>query len=108
MYLPLFLTIGDPLSTLLQRGDCTSAKFDEVISPLLPIFECNAYHLPFRVLDVQEVSKLCGLENHWRMTSEKDANRLPDSTIRDMCGNSFPPCIDLSSPWQQRDTQELD
>ena len=90
---PPFLDNWKSFISLLQRGDGTSAKFDEVIPPRLPIFECSTFHLPFRVLDVQEVSKLSGLENHWQMTNERNANRLPDSTIRDICGNSFHPAL---------------
>ena len=77
----------------LQRGSCTSANFDKIIPPLLPMFECNTFRLPFRILTAKEVLRLSGLENHWTMVDIEDANRLPDSLIRDMCGNSFHPSL---------------
>ena len=77
----------------LQRGGCTSANFDKIILPLLPMFECSTYKLPFRTLTAKEVLRLSGLENHWTMIDVEDANRLPDPLIRDMCGNSFHPAL---------------
>jgi len=70
----------------LQRGSSTSANFDKIIPPLLPMFECNTFRLPFRILTAREVLRLSGLD-------VEDANRLPDSLIRDMCGNSFHPSL---------------
>ena len=77
----------------LQRGGCTSANFDKIILPLLPMFECSTYKLPFRIPTAKEVLRLSGLENHWTMIDVDDANRLPDPLIRDMCGNSFHPAL---------------
>ena len=41
----------------------------------------------------QEVSKLCGLEDCWQKTSDQDAKKLTDATIRNICGNSFHPAL---------------
>lgn len=90
---PPFLDAWKSFLELLQRSDCTSANFDKVIPQLLPMFECDTYKIPLRTLTPLEVSKLSGLQGHWRMTSEDDAEFLPDSTIRDICGNSFHPAI---------------
>ena len=57
------------------------------------MFECNTFRLPFRILTAKEVLRLSGLENHWTMVDIEDANRLPHSLIRDMCGNSFHPSL---------------
>ena len=65
----------------------------KVIPPLLPMFECNTFRLPFRILTAKEVLRLSGLENHWTKVDIEDANRLPDPLIRDMCGNSFHPSL---------------
>ena len=97
----------------LQRGGCTSANFDKIILPLLPMFECCTYKLPFRILTAKEVLKLSGLENHWTNIDSEDANRLPDPLIRDMCGNSFHPALissafgndDVLKRWIQGDEE---
>lgn len=36
---------------------------------------------------------LSGLGNHWTMTDPDDAERLPDTFIRNTCGNSFHPAL---------------
>ena len=90
---PPFLDDWRTFIEALQRGGCTSANFDKIILPLLPMFECSTYKLPFRILTAKEVLRLSGLENHWTMIDVEDANRLPDHLIRDMCGNSFHPAL---------------
>ena len=90
---PPFLDDWRTFIEALQRGGCTSANFDKIILPLLPMFECSTYKLPFRILTAMEVLRLSGLENHWTMIDVEDANRLPDHLIRDMCGNSFHPAL---------------
>ena len=90
---PPFLDNWKVFLEALQRGSCTSANFDNIIPPLLPLFECNTFRLPFRILTAKEVLKLSGLKNHWTMIDIEDANRLPDPLIRDMCGNSFHPAL---------------
>ena len=90
---PPFLDDWRTFIEALQRGSCTSANFDKIIPPLLPMFECSTFRLPFRILTAKEVLRLSGLENHWTMTDIEDANRLPDPLIRDMCGNSFHPAL---------------
>lgn len=78
---------------LLQRSDRTSANFDEVIPPLLPMSGCSAYQLPFRLLSKRDFLLLSGLGHHWTMTDPDDAERLPDTFIRNTCGNSFHPAL---------------
>ena len=90
---PPFLDDWRTFIEALQRGGCTSSNFDKIILPLLPMFECSTYKLPFRILTAKEVLRLSGLENHWTMIDVEDANRLPDHLIRDMCGNSFHPAL---------------
>ena len=90
---PPFLDDWRTFIEALQRGGCTSANFDKIILPLLPMFECSTYKLPFRILTAKEVLRLSGLENHWTMIDVEDANRLPDHLIRDMCGDSFHPAL---------------
>ena len=90
---PPFLDDWRTFIEALQRGSCTSANFDKIIPPLLPMFECSTFRLPFRILTAKEVLRLSGLENHWTMIDIEDANRLPDPLIRDMCGNSFHPAL---------------
>ena len=76
---PSFLDDWKAFLEALQRGSCTSANFDKIIPPLLPMFERNTFRLPFRILTAKEVLRLSGLENHWTMIDIQDANRLPDS-----------------------------
>ena len=90
---PPFLDDWRTFIEALQRGGCTSSNFDKIILPLLPMFECSTYKLPFCILTAKEVLRLSGLENHWTMIDVEDANRLPDHLIRDMCGNSFHPAL---------------
>ena len=90
---PPFLDDWKIFIEALQRGGCTSTNFDKIILPLLPMFECCTYKLPFRILTAKEVLRLSGLENHWTLIDVEDANRLPDPLIRDMCGNSFHPAL---------------
>lgn len=86
---PPFLDDWRAFLGTLQRSSCTSANFDKIIPPLLPMLECNTFRLPFRILTAKEVLRLSGLDNHWTMIDLEDADRLPDSLIRDTCGNSF-------------------
>ena len=88
-----FLMIGGLSLKRYSEVVCNSANFDKIIPPLLPMFECSTFRLPFCILTAKEVLRLSGLENHWTMIDIEDANRLPDSLIRDMCGNSFHPAL---------------
>ena len=48
---------------------------------------------PMRVLGEEEITNLSGLGRYWKNTCITDAERLPESLIRDMCGNSFHPAL---------------
>ena len=86
---PPFLDAWKSFLHLPQRKDTQAKDFDPLIGPLLPLFSCGAYNLPLRVLKEEEVMNLSGLGNCWSNTDIKDAEKLPESLIRDMCGNSF-------------------
>ena len=62
------------------------------IEQLVPIFHNPNIVLPMRILTVQEVRKLAGLENI--LTTERHGpSLLTDKVIRDFCGNSFHPSL---------------
>ena len=61
------------------------------LSPLLPLFHCDRYCLPFRILTEDEVASLSGLHELWTRTSPDDAEALPEHLIRNYCGNCFHP-----------------
>ena len=46
-----------------------------------------------RVLNEEEVLQLSGLEQHWKHISLADAERLPETLVRNMCGNCFHPAL---------------
>ena len=66
-------------------------EIDEALARLLPLFYCDNYCLPFRILKETEVASLSGLHNFWTRTSIKDAEALPEHLVRNYCGNSFYP-----------------
>ena len=67
-------------------------KKDELIEQLASICHNPNIALPMRILTVQEVRKLAGLENI--LTVERHGpSLLTDKVIRDFCGNSFHPSL---------------
>ena len=90
---PPFLDYWKKFLQLLQRKDTHAKDFDPLIGPLLPLFNCSTYKLPLRLLKEKEVMNLSGLGDYWTHTSIQDAEKLPESLIRDMCGNSFHPAL---------------
>ena len=66
-------------------------EIDETLAPLLPLFHCDNYCLPFRILREEEVASLSGLHNFWTRTSIEDAEALPEHLERNYCGNCFHP-----------------
>ena len=90
---PPFLDYWKQFLQLLQRKDTHAKDFDPLIGPLLPLFSCSTYKLPLRLLKEKEVMNLSGLGDYWTHTSIQDAEKLPESLIRDMCGNSFHPAL---------------
>ena len=88
---PPFLDHWKKFIQLLQRKGSHANDFDPLIGPLLPLFNCSTYKLPFRLLTEQEVMNLSGLGDYWTHTSIHDAEKLSEPLIRNMCGNSFHP-----------------
>ena len=87
-----FLPIWKSFLITLQTDRATASKKDELIEQLLPIFHNPNIVLPMRILTVQEVRKLAGLENI--LTTERHGpSLLTDKVIRDFCGNSFHPSL---------------
>ena len=76
---------------------------DAIISPLLPLFHCQSYSTPFRILTEEEDTVLSGLHEVWTRTSPEDAESLPEHLVRDYCGNSFHPAL-ISSALGQNET----
>ncbi len=64
---------------------------DDIVSPLLPLFHCQCYAILLRILSEIEVSALSGLHDYWVRTSPEDAEHLPESLVRNFCGNCFHP-----------------
>ena len=60
---------------------------DAILSPLLPLFHCECYNLPFRVLNEEEVTALSGLHGFWTRISPEDAEALPEHLARDCCAD---------------------
>ena len=90
---PPFLDHWKKFLQLHQRKDTHAKDFDPLIGPLLPLFNCSTYKLPLRLLKEKEVMNLSGLGDYWTHTSIQDAEKLSESLIRDMCGNSFHPAL---------------
>ena len=77
---------------------CVRGKdMDAILSPLLPLFHCKCYSIPFCILTEEEVSALSGLHGIWTRISPEDAEALPERLVRDYCGNCFHPALILSA-----------
>ena len=70
-----FLPIWKSFLITLQTDRATTSKKDELIEQLAPIFHNPNIVLPMRILTVQEVRKLAGLENI--LTAERHGPSLP-------------------------------
>ena len=85
-----FLPIWKSFITALQADKTAATRKDELIDQLIPIFHNPNIILPMRILTVQEVRKLAGLENI--LTTERHGpTLLTEKVVRDFCGNSFHP-----------------
>ena len=73
---------------LCENRNMQGKEIDEALAPLLPLFHCDNYCLPFRILKEKEVASLSGLRNFWTRTSIEDAEA---HLVRNYCGNSFHP-----------------
>ena len=88
---PPFLKAWFRFLQLCENRDIQGKEVDETLSPLLPLFHCDRYCLPFRILTEDEVASLSGLHELWTRTSPDDAEALPEHLIRNYCGNCFHP-----------------
>ena len=87
-----FLPVWRKFLAVLCAAKSTSATKDELIEQLAPIFHNPNVTLPMRILSVQEVRKLSGLEAI--LTVERHGPALlTDKVVRDFCGNSFHPAL---------------
>ena len=85
-----FLPIWRSFIATLQAEKTAATRKDELIDQLIPIFHNPNISLPMRILSVQEVRKLSGLDNV--LTTERHGpTLLTEQVVRDFCGNSFHP-----------------
>ena len=75
---------------------------DAILSSLLPLFHCECYNLPFRVLKEEEVTALSGLHGFWTRISSADAEALSKHLARNYCVNCFHPAL-ISSALEKND-----
>ena len=88
---PPFLKAWFRFLRLCENRNMQGKEIDEALAPLLPLFHCDNFCLPFRILKETEVAALSGLRNFWTRTSIEDAEALPEHLVRNYCGNSFHP-----------------
>ena len=88
---PPFLKAWFRFLLLCENRNMQGKEIDEALAPLLPLFHCDNFCLPFRILKETEVAALSGLHNFWTRTSIEDAEALPEHLVRNYCGNSFHP-----------------
>ena len=87
-----FLSVWRSFLVTIQSDKTSTTKKDQFVEQLTPIFHNPNIELPMRILTVQEVRKLAGLENI--LTDERHGNSLlTEQVIRDFCGNSFHPSL---------------
>ena len=87
-----FLPVWKSFLIRLQAERTTASKKDDLIEQLIPIFHNSNIVLPMRILSVQEVRQLAGLENV--LTVERHGpTLLTENVVRDFCGNSFHPAL---------------
>ena len=88
---PPFLKAWFRFLRLCENRNMQGNEIDEALAPLLPLFHCDNFCLPFRILKETEVAALSGLRNFWTRTSIENAEALPEHLVRNYCGNSFHP-----------------
>ena len=87
-----FLSVWKSFLVTIQSDKTSTTKKDQLVEQLTPIFHNPNINLPMRILTVQEVRKLAGLEHI--LTNERHGNSLlTEQVIRDFCGNSFHPSL---------------
>ena len=87
-----FLAVWRSFLVTIQSDKSSTAKKDQLVEQLAPIFHNPNIKVPMRILTVQEVRRLAGLENI--LTNERHGSSLlTEQVIRDFCGNSFHPSL---------------
>ena len=87
-----FLAVWRSFLVTIQSDKSSTTKKDQLVEQLAPIFHNPNIKVPMRILTVQEVRKLAGLENI--LTNERHGSSLlTEQVIRDFCGNSFHPSL---------------
>ena len=73
---PPFLKAWFRFLRLCENRNMQGKEIDEALAPLLPLFHCDNFCLPFRILKETEVAALSGLHNFSTRTSIEDAEAL--------------------------------
>ena len=102
---PPFLKAWIKFLQVCESRSVRGNDMDAIISPLLPLFHCQCYSIPFRVLKEEEVTALSGLHEVWTRISPEDAEALPEHLVRNYCGKCFHPA--LKCTWEKWNTQAL-
>ena len=88
---PPFLESWQTFIALLESRSFQGSQIDTVVASLIPMMHTGAYHLPFRVLQIEEIVSLSGLQHQWSNVSLDDAELITETWIRNACGNCFHP-----------------
>ena len=88
---PPFLEQWKAFLGLLGSHNFQGSDVDAIVLPLVPMFHTEAYNLPFRILKEQEVIQLSGLQDFWNNVSLSDVELVPETLLRNVCGNCFHP-----------------
>ena len=88
---PPFLEQWKAFLELLNSHNFQGNDVDAIVLPLVPMFHTEAYNLPLRILKEQEVIQLSGLQDFWNNVSLSDAELVPETLLRNVCGNCFHP-----------------
>ena len=88
---PPFLEQWKAFLKLLSSHNFQGSDVDSIVLPLVPMFHTGTYNLPFRILKEIEVIQLSGLKDFWNNVSLSDVELVPETLLRNMCGNCFHP-----------------
>ena len=88
---PPFLEQWKAFLELLSSHNFQGSDVDAIVLPLVPMFHTGAYNLPFRILKEKEVIQLSGLQDFWNNVSLSDVELVPETLLRNVCGNCFHP-----------------
>ena len=88
---PPFLEQWKAFLKLLSSRNFQGSDVDAIVLPLVPMFHTGTYNLPFRILKEMKVIQLSGLQDFWNNVSLSDVELVPETLLRNMCGNCFHP-----------------